>query len=342
MEWNVSKLQTLRQCHRKFYFAYEIARHEFTYPFRRKAYELSKMKTLKMWQGSVIDYVVTSVIMPLYQKGDQLNFSNIADEAVKLAKRQFEFSSKGYYHLPDISKSEVGNDWLILDIHENNSSYQQEDIDAVYKTIHDIICAFPNYDSPENGRSLHQYLSESKFLRPDARKLKYECGGVLINPQIDLVRYAGKSIHVIDWKVAERDNVDYSRQLTLGGIVSLHYAKNWFKDKKWVPIPKLEDVKLIEINLMNGSVKEHPFNTESTAAALDYVYTFSDEQEQLSQNKSWKEIDIEDYQRTNKPETCVICKFKALCKHMILNNFEYDEDNYVKLVQHNQLETTTV
>jgi|GEM_PF-620064 len=337
MEWNISKLQTLRQCHRKFYFAYEIARHEFTFPYRRKAYELSKMKTLKMWQGSVIDAVVTTEIVPMYQTGQVPDFQKIAQDAVAAAKRQFSFSENRYYHRPDISKGEAAGDWLILDIHEYNFPYQPQDVEAVYHRIQEIILAFPNYPSPDPDQTLHDYLTTAKYLRPDARQMKYEYGGVSIKPQIDLVRYLGKSIHVIDWKVAERDNVDYSRQLILGGIVALHFAKNWYKKKGWTPVPGLEDVKLIEINLMNGNLKEHPFTATSTAAALDYVYTYSDEQEQLSQDKTWKDLDIEDYGRTNKPETCAICKFKALCKHIILNNLNYDEDNYVKLVQHNEL-----
>lgn len=337
MEWNISKLQTLRQCHRKFFFAYEVARHEFTFPYRRKAFELSKMKTLKMWQGSIIDYIVTTVIMPEYKAGNQPNFEKIASDATELAKRQFNFSTNRYYHQNDISKSDVGADWLILDIHECNMSYQQKQVDDVYSRIQEIILAFPTYPSPEDGKTLHEYLSTSKYLRPDARQLKYEYGGVLIKPQIDLVRYLGKSIHVIDWKVSERDNVDYSRQLTLGGVVALHFAKNWYKKQEWTPVPGLADVKLIEINLMNGNVKEHPFTVTSTAKALDDVYSFCDEQEQLGQDKSWRELDIEDYRTTDKVETCAICKFKSLCKHMILNNLNYDEDKYAKLVQHNEL-----
>lgn len=342
VEWNVSKLQTLRQCHRKFFFAYEIARHEFTYPYRRKAYELSQVKTLRMWQGSVIDFIVTSVIIPLYKEGKRPDFQQIATDAVALAKRQFEFSENKYYHIDDITKSEVGGDWLILDIHEYALPYENRDITQIYSKIKEIIIAFPSYPSPEHDVTLDKYLSTSKYLRPDARHLKYEYGNVRIKPQIDLVRYNGKSIHVIDWKVAERDHIDYSRQLILAGVVALHYAKNWYKKQDWQPLPRLEDVKLIEINLMNGKCKEHPFTSTSSSKALDDVYNVSNEQEQLSQDRPWNELDINDYITTDKSETCAICKFKPLCKHLILNNFKYDEDKYTKLVQHNKLAGTKV
>ena len=336
-EWNFSKLATLRQCHRKFFFGFEIARHEFTHPYRRKAFELAKVKTLKMWQGSVIDHAVTNLILPCYNAKTPPDFGKIANDAVALAKRQFNYSSNRYYHRNDISRKEVGNDFLVLDIHEFNTPCGNEVINEVYETINSIILSFPNYASPEAGKNLHDYLMESSFLRPDVRNLGYTYGDIKIKPQIDLVRYKGKSIHVIDWKVSERDDSDYSRQLILGGIVTLHYGRNTFKIKEWKPVPDLSSVKLLEINLMNGSTKEHPFTKESTAAALDYVSSYGDEQEQLSQLKAWNELEVNDYVRTNKTETCSICKFKPLCKHLLMNNSEYDEAKYYQLVQNNEL-----
>jgi hypothetical protein len=336
-DWNVSKLQTLRQCRRKLYFGYEIAQSGFTFPFRRKAWELAKMKTLKMWQGSVVDWVVTSEVMPRYQEGSRPDFPKIADEAVALAKRQFAFSASGDYHRSDIVRSEVGADWMILDIHEWKLPYNEQEITDIYGRIHEIISNFPGYASPEPALTLDEYLYSSKFLRPDAKKLKYEYGDVKIQPQIDLVRYLGKSIHVIDWKVTERDDADYSRQLILGGVVALHFARNWYAKMNWNPKPVMEDTRLFEINLLGGLVKEHPFTETSTAHALDSVYLLSDEQEQMSKDKPWNELDLDDYPLTDKPETCMICKFKLLCKHLLLNDLNYDEENYLKLVQHRQL-----
>jgi len=336
-EWNVSKLAVLRQCHRKFYFAYELAEWHFTYPVRRKAFELSKMKTLKMWQGDLIDQAITKKVIPVYKRKQTPDYKQIADELVALAKRQFLFSKNGYYKDPQIDVSEAGMDRLTLDIHEANVPFEQADVEAVYSNIHQIILAFPNYGSPEKGKTMNEYLSAATHLRADVRYFKYLYNDIQIKPQVDLVRHAGRFTDVIDWKVSESDTADYEKQLTLEGIAVFHGIKNWFIQRKWVPLPTLQNYQLFEINLMNGAIKQHPFTKKSTAIALDYVATLSDEQEQLSQNKPWNELDAEAYETTDKVETCMTCKFRTLCRHLIFTNFNYDEDEYYKLVQVKEL-----
>ncbi|SMC54011.1 hypothetical protein [Pedobacter nyackensis] len=338
MEWNVTKLSAVRQCHRKFYFGYEASNFHFTYPFRRKAFELSKMQSLKMWQGSLVDFAITSMIIPVYKRKKKPEYAQVANGLVELAKRQFDFSKNRYYHLPELSRTEVGNDFLILDIHENGVDFLQDDVDQVYDTIHRIVLAFPDYPSPDSDKSMDEYLSSARYLRADVRYFEFDFDGVIIKPQIDLVRHNGKMADIIDWKVSDQDNADYSRQLILEGIVSYHYLKNWYQEKGWTPLPQMKDFSVYEINLLTGVVKAHPFTVENTAIALDDVYALREEQDILSQNKKWDEVDLEkDYQSTDKTETCMMCKFKLLCKHLVLNNFSYDEDKYSKLVQVKQL-----
>lgn len=336
MEWSNSKLSALRQCHRKFYFAYELADHHFTHPIRRKAFELGQSKNLRMWQGSLIDNAFSKNIVSIYKNKQVPDFNAIADEVVALAKRQFEFSQNRLYHQKGVSKSKVGEDFQILDIHECGVPYTEEEVLSVFSNVHEILCQIPNYPSPEEGKTLHEYLLASGYLQPNIQYWNYEFFDVRLNPQIDLVRKRSRSVHVIDWKVSESNTSDYSNQLYLAGIVAYHNIKKDCLAKQWTP-PRMEDFALYEINLMNGNIKQHPFTKDSTAAALDHVYKFRNEQEQLSGDKKWNEVNIEDYETTDKKETCMFCKFKPLCVHLIKNNFTYDENEYNKLVQAHQL-----
>ena len=297
---------------------------------------------MKMWQGSIIDWVITNEILPHYQKHVIPDYEAIAEKAVEIAKKQFEFSKNGFYHDPEISKSEAGTDWAILDIHESGIPYEDDQLQRIYETIKEILINFPTYQSPSHGKNMEQYLLSAKFLRPDAKSLNYEYEGVKIQPQIDLISYMGKSMHVIDWKVVEKDDTNYSRQLLLEGIVALHYSRERYKKEGWTPVPNLADVKIFEFNLLNGKYKEHVFNKDAVAHALDSVIILSDDQEELSHSRPWEELDIEDYERTNKAETCEICNFRFLCKHIILNNLVYDEDKYIRLVQNRELEAHSV
>jgi len=336
MDWSITKLLCLRQCHRKFYFAHELANHHFTHPLRRKAFELAQSKSLKMWQGSLVDYAFSKLLIPRYQQKESIDFEEIADEIIDIATRQYEFSRKGLYRQKGMSKTKVGEEFLILDIHESGVPYLEADISEVYATVRDIIMQIPHYGSPEGGKSLHEYLIASSFLRSDINNWHFQFGDLRIKPQIDLVRYRSKAIHVIDWKVSESNSSDYSTQLYLAGIVAFHNIKKDYQEKEW-EIPAMEDISLFEVNLMNGQIKEHAFTKESTAAALDYVYRFQSEQEQLSSDKKWHELNVEDYQTTDKSETCVFCKFKPLCIHLLLNNNRYDEGQYYQLVQNQEL-----
>jgi hypothetical protein len=336
MDWNISKLTTLRQCHRKFYFAYELANFNFKHPLRRKAFELGQCKTLEMWQGTLIDEFFTKTILPIYQKKKVPNFEVLAEQIVEIAKSQYRFSSNKYYKEQDVSKSVAGNDYLILNNHEQGLVYSDQEISTLYENIKNIILRIPDYPSPEKGKTLHEYLASSTGLLANIRKWSYQFGEVRIKPQIDLVRYKGKIKHVIDWKVSNSNVSDYSDQLHLAGIIAFHNIKNNHLSKGW-DIPEMSEVSLFEINLMNGEIKEHLFTKETTALALNKVFMHKDAQEELSQSKDWTELSIEDYETTDKKETCNFCKYKPLCIHLIKNNYQYDEQKYYKLVQDNQL-----
>ena len=336
MEWSISKLSSLRQCHRKFYFSYELSDFHFTHPVRRKAFELAQSKNLRMWQGSLIDNFFSKKIISIYKEKRIPDFQALADELVAIAKRQFSFSEQHLYRDRLMTKTKAGDAYMILDIHECGVPYTEEEVLNVYTTIKEIILQIPGYPSPDEGMTLHEYLVSSNYLQPDIRYWSYEFEGVKLNPQIDLVRHKGKKIHVIDWKVSDSNTADYSKQLYLAGILAFHNIKKANLDKGWAP-PKLEDISLLEINLMNGNKKEYFLTKESAAGALDYVYQFKDEQEQLSHGKKWDELNIEDYITTDKRETCMFCKFKPLCIHLIKNKFIYDENEYYKLVSPQQL-----
>ncbi len=336
MEWSVSKLSALRQCHRKFYFAYELSDFHFTHPIRRKAFELGQSKNLRMWQGILIDNAFSKKIVSIYKQKQEPDYKALADEIVEMAKRQFSFSENQLYRDKSMTKSKAGDEYQILDVHESGVFYTEEDLLNVYSTIHEIILQIPNYPSPEDGKTLHEYLAESSYLQPNIQYWNFEFEGVKLNPQIDLVRSKNKSIHVIDWKVSDSNTSDYSRQLIIAGIVSYHNIKKDRITKQW-SVPQMEEVSLYEFNLMNGNMKQHPFTKESTAATLDYVFMHSEEQEQLSGDRKWNELNILDYETTDKKETCAFCKFRPLCIHLIKNNFTYNENEYYKLVSPTQL-----
>ena len=336
MKWSNSKYQTLRQCSRKYFFQYVLPDHHFTYPIRRKAFELSKTQNLRMWMGSIVDWAMSNLIIPVYKLKRSPDFSKIADEAIETAKRQFQFSEQKLYREKGNTKSKIGSDYLVLDIHDLNLSYREEKVSQVYADVREIIERIPEYPSPEEGKSMNQYLLESSFLQPNEQWWRYQFEDITLNPQIDLIRYKGKKITVIDWKVSASQTGDYGNQLTIAGIVTFNNKRKLNAEKGWTP-PNLDDIELFEINLYNGYVKQHPFNRERTAAVLDKIYINGSDTEQLFGEMKWNEIDIESLEITDKKETCAMCKFQPLCVHLIQNNYQYDESKFNQLVPSGEL-----
>jgi len=332
MQWSPSKLQALRQCHRKYYFQYILADHGFKNPIRRIAYELSKSQNLKMWQGSLIDWAVTELIIPAYQSKSAPDFEEIAERVISVAETQFEFSQNREYHIKGNSKNKLKEDYQILNYHVWGREYDEKDVEAVYRTVWDTIIAFPNSESPEAGRNLHDYLLSSSFIKANEDWWAYTFCDIELNPQIDLIRYKGKSVHVIDWKVSDSAVADYTKQLVIGGIVSLNNIQKDYKERGWSGAPKLADVQLFHVNLLAGKVQKYVFDKEVVAATLDRIY-LDTQHEKTGEQVKWHDVTAEEFDITDKPETCAMCKFRPLCTHLMQNNYEYDEQRYTELVQ---------
>lgn len=286
--------------------------------------------------GSIVDWAMSNLIIPTYKKKQSPDFIKIAEEAIETAKRQFQFSEQKLYKVKGNTRSKIGSDYLVLDIHDLDLHYKEEQVLQVYSSVREIIQRIPEYQSPEDGKTLNEYLLESSFLQPNERWWKYDFQDITLNPQIDLIRYNGKKITVIDWKVSTSQTGDYGNQLTIAGIVTFNNKRRLNAEKGWTP-PSLEDMELYEINLYNGFVKKHAFTRESTAAMLDRIYINSSDTEQLIGQMKWNEIDIRSLDITDKKETCMMCKFRPLCIHLIQNNYQYDESKFNQLVSAGEL-----
>jgi hypothetical protein len=263
--------------------------------------------------------------MPRIKDKRPVDYAEVAELAVDLAKRQFKFSEEKLYTIKENTESRVGADYCILDIHDTNVPYTDEALLKVYSSIKKIIMGIPEIIMPD-GTLLVDFLAKASFMIPNLRGWSFEFENVRISPQLDLFMFVDNKAIVLDWKVSESDVSDYSRQLVIGGITVFDtYRKKAIEGKG----RKLgfSDIRLIEVNLFKKSVKEHPFNRQVVDECIDYIYLNSEDIEKLTEGKPFNELNIEDFPMTDKESTCMFCKFRSLCID-VLTNSKYHEKTY--------------
>lgn len=327
LEWSYSALSTLRKCNRMYYFQYLAPTHHFTNPFRRKAFELKKSKSLLMWRGSVIDKVIEIELMPQIRQKQIIDFEKISETAVELAKRQFNFSERKLYKIKENTGTKVGADYCILDIHDANVPYTESDLTNVYSSIKEIIKAIPDIQMCDGKSMLIEYLNSASFIAPNLTGWGFEFENLKITPQLDLFMFVENKAVVLDWKVSESSVSDYSRQLVIGGITVFDTYRKKAAEGKAKKL-SFSDIRLLEVNLFKQSVKEHLFNRQVADECIDYIYLNSNDVHLLTNGQSFDQLNIEDFPMTDKEGTCLFCKFRPLCSFLVTHNNQYDETAY--------------
>lgn len=335
-KWSYTKLNASRQCKRKFFFKYMLKTHGRKNPLRRKAFELGKMKNLEMWQGSVVDQVMTEIVIPAISEARLLDFDALAEQAVELAKKQFSYSEKKLYRLPTPKKKDKTAEQeelepCILDVHELNKPVDEVKVLECYNKIGLAILNIPVIRMPGSNMLLLDFLKASKPLIPNVQSWDFKIEGIRVNPQIDLVGYHNFQPFVIDWKVSESLSSDYYKQLAICGM-TVYFKRMAKVESEGKSAYAFEDIKLYKVNLLKAEVEEYLLTEEDVNNIIDDVNLTGGDIEAM-EDKKWNEVDMASLPCTENEVNCRFCNFKSLCSFLYLNNHQYDEKNYLQSVQ---------
>ncbi len=333
INWSYSTVGVLRQCSRKFYFGHILANYGKSNKLKRKAFELKQMQNLSMWQGSVVDKIMETIIIPAIANKDRLDFHLFAEEAAALADQRFAFSKKKSYQEEGVTKTVAGDDFCILNIHEIEEAYTDSEISHAYQNVRDVVINIPNILMPDNKTLLIDFLKEANSLYPNVSNRQVEIETANVKPQIDLVIYDKKWKPVVmDWKVSDSWTSDYSKQLVIIGIVI--YLKRLETPDK--PPFEYEDIKLYEVDLLKGTVKGHEFTEEIVAEMIDEINLTSSDIKLIREEIKENNLTIEDFDTTDNQSTCKFCNYATLCSFLIQHKFQYDEKAYLKFIRDKQ------
>lgn len=332
IKWAYTNANNFATCQRKFYFGNILANHHHTYPLRRKAFELKQMVNFDMWQGKVVDLVIEKQIIPTIKRKGKVNFEEIAEFAVDLAKSQFNFSIDKKYSEKGVKKT--GNDFYqIIDIHELSEIPEPSKLQKVYDNVKKAILSFPKIQLPNNNMNLLDFLRLSSLLVPNVHNRSFTFEGIYISPQIDLLMYQDAKPIIIDWKLSESDFVDNSRQLVICGLTMYMNQLSKYESGKTNQHYYYEDIKLYEVNLLKPEVKKHEFTAEIAHEMLDYIFLSGKNIAFGKKEKKWNNYNLNNLEWAENDNACTLCNFRSLCHFLFKNKNQYDEKTYNQFIQ---------
>jgi hypothetical protein len=96
-KWSFSADRCLRRCQRQFFLQHVAAWHNTRDPVRREAFLLKEVKTLELWQGSLVHRGIELYVVPQLQQNTRVDWKQVMQQTIAMAGRQFVFSAAQRY-----------------------------------------------------------------------------------------------------------------------------------------------------------------------------------------------------------------------------------------------------
>jgi hypothetical protein len=96
-KWSFSADRCLRRCQRQFFLQHVAAWHNTRDPVRREAFLLKQVKTLELWQGSLVHRGIELYVVPQLQQNTRVDWKQVMQQTIAMAGRQFVFSAARRY-----------------------------------------------------------------------------------------------------------------------------------------------------------------------------------------------------------------------------------------------------
>jgi len=289
----------MRTCQRRFAFQHLIASGVAKDDFRRRAYVAKQSQELSAWQGHIVHDVLAHEFVAEVRQGRYPQLDDLTSAANKLLKQQLEFSRSRRYEEMGVSKAAAERSYCVLSVHR-----QGGDIDA--DAIDDMRVAI--------GNCLGFILGQADFIRLLLRSQELQAESSLrffvaewpVRATLDLVFKDPKGqLWIVDWKIAKSLTSDYSHQLRL-------YALAVLRSGRWGTL-NLNQIKLVEANLLQMRLTQHPLNEANLAQAEDFAFRGIVELRELVGSESDHSVLLDDLDTANSPATCGHCAFAELC-----------------------------
>jgi hypothetical protein len=302
-KWSFSADRCARRCQRQFFLQHVAAWHNARDPVRREAFLLKQVKTLELWQGSLVHRGIELYVVPHLQQHTSVDWPQVIQQTIALARRQFAFSAQRRYREAGMSKTRAGDDYCALRGHETGEGVSAAALDTVIDTVRQSLTNLA--EMPELWAHVRGH---GKYWPELGVRVTYDA--VHIEAHIDLLffRAYGKPT-IIDWKVSE----------TIGGgetdVQTALYAWTLCQHPKW-GVSRAEDCELFEVQLLSKMVLRHAADAAVFDRLEDHIYRSLSTMQAMGMGDKYDLTNIERYDFAANPNSCAYCPVRTLCQRL--------------------------
>ncbi|PWS26172.1 hypothetical protein DHW03_15365 [Pedobacter yonginense] len=322
MIWSISGYKQFNRCERQWYYS-NIVAHAMVKndAFRKEVTILSKLQTIEAWRGTIVDEVISRVLVNAINRKIPIRKEYFIDQAMQAFDRQLEYAVFQKYRLPE-SKLNTDPDFAALLDCEYGVDLSD---DALESAKMDIRSALTNL---LDNMDFIAYLQTSKHLISQ-RTLVYPVDRFNVRAIPDMIAFfENEPPHIFDWKVHTFGTVSYDEQL-ISYAVALYKVATTRPHSDFpsnIGSYKLTDYKLTEYQLLhNDRIKRDYEVTNANLEELgDKISSSIMEMYITGCHKKYSQLDSGKFATTSYFENCQNCPFKRICKsndHELRNSY---------------------
>ena len=303
IKWSFSADRCFRRCQRQYFLSQIAAHHSAKDPVRREAFLAKQVKTVELWQGSLVHTGLERFVVPAIEQHRGVAWDEAIAQTQQLARRQFSFSASRRYREVGMTKKKGGDDYCALVGHESEAGIGDAEFARVLETIERSLV---------NLSQMTELLEEIQ----DAGQLwcelplyvTYDIARLEVHLDLMFFRSFGKPT-IVDWKVSE----------SLGGsdadLQTGLYAWALCQHPRW-RVESAEDCELVEVQLLKDEVIRHRSSSETFDRIENRIYRSVNKISALRQGRKYDVPDIEEYDFAQNPNSCSYCSLRALCQEL--------------------------
>ena len=305
MKWSYSAARAFSLCRRKWYFEKFYANRKVKDKERNRAFFLKRLQSVHAWRGKLVDEVITKLIIPRLNNGQDIELENVLSYANSLIGTQLNerrnltsANCNGFFEKP----------------HDVHPFFEVEygtglSDDAILTATTEINVSLTNL---LNSKLFAEIKEGCRLVAQRRLQFKFAKASVSCTP--DLIVFPGDANpRIIDWKVEAPVNKEHRLQLAVYALALSKVKPHRDFPEKWreKSIDSL-GIGLMEFQLLRNRERNYVLSTDDLIDVEDYIFRTSCAMSAaVDGNPSPQSADR--FTTTSFPSLCTSCKFRKIC-----------------------------
>lgn len=308
MKWSYSGGRAFQACQRQWYFRNVVGLGQVKRDAeRRKIYLMGKHDSISAWRGRLVDELITEKIVTRVNDGsDPPDLKKMLELADRRFQEQLSYAREHVEVAPDLNIKEAGTSFALL---KNVVDLTDEEIEQAWAEVCSALRTLYQCDVAKD------IIKEADWLISQ-KTLQYRLiDGINVQGVPDLVAFRwDQPPTIVDWKVHAQGTHDAWMQLATYAICLERATphsdwKEFYEELQW----RRGDLRLVEVQLLTGTVREHDLDEDHFAQAEAFIQSSAIEMASLLEGRKYSELDIEEFDMARFPESCDSCSYKPHC-----------------------------